>query len=483
MARRPEDEGSAIIMVLVALMLLTALGATLTAVTLSNLQGARRSDEATRVLSAAEAGVSQAVTFMRQNGVSTLRCRNVATSDAPSWLDCATPYGSDQPVGPATASPGGARFSVWVEEQTRFLASSPAEGVYVVHSTGTLDDSPHADCQGVVGACRSVTAQVVVTNFGFGTGVYGKSILGNSSGNATIKNQSIFTTGCFPMRGRGSLLIEGFDAAHGIPAGVHTSGIIVDGPASGCDNNAKSIHAADPCNEKFPYDQDSQGGLLETTACWTKIVGASAAASATTNTDVYGKADPVGSDQVWGSKIVSRQGMQETFGLAYPPLTLTQIERLQEIAEEDGTYTKSTSWPTDPAKRGVFFFDLGDQSSKGHGKVPEVDLAAIPAPFDAASGACSGAVVIIRNGNASISPSEKNAVVGASVFLLSSGATATSEVTTGIATLNGGHLYGGLFAEGIDFGGDTFLEPASCADDSSNPALLTINVTSYSEDN
>src|SRR3954454_4783012 len=73
------DDGSAIIMVLMVLLLLAALASTLSAVTLSNLQSARRADEASRVLSAAEAGVSQAVTFMRQNGVASLRCRNAGT--------------------------------------------------------------------------------------------------------------------------------------------------------------------------------------------------------------------------------------------------------------------------------------------------------------------------------------------------------------------------------------------------------------------
>ena len=71
-----------------------------------------------------------------------------------------------------------------------------------------------------------------MSDFGFGSGIYSKSIQGNSSGNATIENQSLFTTGCFPMRGRANLKVQGFDAAHGIPAGVHTSGIIVDGPVS-----------------------------------------------------------------------------------------------------------------------------------------------------------------------------------------------------------------------------------------------------------
>jgi hypothetical protein len=100
----------------------------------------------------------------------------------------------------------------------------------------------------------------------------------------------------------------------------------------------------------------------------------------------------------------------------------------------------------------------------------------LPAPFNTEAAACTGAVVVIRNGNAKIASSDRDSVVGASVFLLSPGG------GRGIATLNGGHLHAGLFAEAIDFSGNTWLQPAHCDDDSSNPALLTVTMTSYSED-
>lgn len=468
------DEGSAIIMVLMVLVLLTALGTTLGAVTLSNLQGARRSDEASRVLAAAEAGVSQALTYMRSNGVASLRCHNTGTDAAPSWSsECASTYGHDNPVGPATAAATQARYSVWVQEKTRFVANSSAEGVYLVHAVGAVDGATHPSCQGVSGACRSITAQVVVTNFGVGSGIYSKSIQGNSNGNATITDESVFTTGCFPKRG-GSFSVSGFDAAHGIPAGVHTSGIITTGPESGCDKVSNSIHAGGACNTAYPYDQDSQGGPLESTSCWSKIASDTPGGLAAVNTNVFGAAHTPGPDDVWGSKIASQQGMQDTFGLTYPPLTDSQVERLKAIAEVDGTYTTSTDWPVATSTRGVFFFDLSGASKNGN--APEVDLSQLPAPFNTESAACGGPVVIIRNGNAVISPSNKDAIVGASVFLLSPGG------GTGIATLNGGKLYAGLFAEAINFNGNTTLQPANCSDGVVNPALLTISMTSYSED-
>ncbi|NYD42873.1 hypothetical protein [Nocardioides panaciterrulae] len=458
-----RDEGSAIILVLMVLVLATALGTTLAAVTLNNLQSARRSDEATKVLNAAEAGVSQAVTFMRQNGVAALRCRDTGTPDSPSWTDCGTAYGRSNPVGPAGASAGGAHYSAWVEEVTR-LTSSVDQGVYRVHAVGTLAPGAVADCATVAAACRSITAEVVVSNFDL-RGVYSKSIEGNSSGNATIKNESIFTTDCFPMRGRASLSITGFDSAHNIPAGVHTSGIIVNGPASRCNDLTKSIHHSGPCNPSFPYDQDSQGGSLGGTGC---------EAGTAAYPGVYGVKSPA-SDGVWGSKIESQQSMQQVFGLAYPPLTDDVVDKLKAIAEEDGTFRSTNTWPTQTvaaASRGVFFFDLSGKT----GNAAKLDLAGLPSPFNQESAACNGPIIIVRNGNAVISPSNSDAVVGASVFLLSPGG------GTGIATLNGGHLYGGIFAEAIDFSGNTYLEPPTCTDGVFNAALLAISIRSYSED-
>lgn len=460
-----RDEGSAMILVLMVLVLLTALGTTLGAVTLSNLQGSRRADEASRVVNAAEAGVSQALTFIRQNGVGALRCRKTGAT----WTDCTSAYGRSNPVGAPAGTPNGARYWAWVEEVSRFTPNSDAQGVYLVHSTGTVSGGAQATCQAVSGACRSVTARVVVSDFGLGSGIYSKSIQGNSAGTSTVRDESIFTTGCFPKRG--SLDVSGYDAANGIPAGVHSSGIIVDAPVSKCSKTSNSIHASSSCASAFPYDQDARGGSLASSTCWTKLQ--TNTPGGIPNADVYGSANPAATDGVWGSKVASQTAMEDTFGLKYPPLTDDQVERLKAIAQEDGTYSATTSWPSSAvaqSSRGVFFFELTSSTQT------EVDLASMPAPFNTEGAACGGAVVIIQNGNAKIASSNKTSVVGASVFLLSpSGA-------RGIATLNGGTLYGGLFAEAIDFGGNVTLEPADCTDGSSNPALLTVTLTSYSED-
>lgn len=458
------------ILVLVVLMLLTALGATLGAVTLDNLRSSLRADEAARVVNAAEAGVAQAMTFIRQNGVGALRCRAADPAAAtPTWTDCAGVYGRSAPVGSPSGLPDGIRYWTWVEEVSRFTPNSDAQGVYRIHATGTLSGGARASCHGVEGACRSVTVEVVVTDFGLGAGIYSKSIQGNSAGASTVRDQSVFTSGCLPKRG--SLDVSGFDAAHGIPAGVHTSGLIVDAPVSKCDKASNSIHASRACNTSFPFDQDVRGGSLGGTTCWTRLQQETP--GGVPNEDVYGVAGTGVPDGVWGSRVDSQAAMEDTFGLQYPPLDANEVERLQAIAQEDGTYRTTPTWPAAAiaqASRGVFFFDLAASSQT------EVNLAAMPAPFNTEPAACSGAVVVIQDGNAKIASSNKDSVVGASVFLLSSSG------ARGIATLNGGKLHGGLFAEAIDFGGNVLLEPADCTDGSSNPALLTVTMTSYSED-
>ena len=108
--------------------------------------------------------------------------------------------------------------------------------------------------------------------------------------------------------------------------------------------------------------------------------------------------------------------MQDTFGLKYPPLSPDQVERLKAIAEEDHTYSTTTTWPSSTdvdQSRGVVFFDLTAQRARD----ATVELGDIPYPLNAESGACRGAIVIIRDGNASVSSSKKNTPIGASVFL------------------------------------------------------------------
>ena len=122
------------------------------------------------------------------------------------------------------------------------------------------------------------------------------------------------------------------------------------------------------------------------------------------------------------------------------------------------------------SSRGIFFVDLTGLSASS----AVVNLAGIPAPFNAAAGACQGGLVIIKNGSAEAL--NKHASTSASVFLLSPGG------GRGKIKVNGGTYYGGLFAEEIDFGGNPVFRAATCSDDAANPALLTVTVTSYSED-
>lgn len=470
--RRVDDTGSAMILVLMVLVLLTALGATLSAVTLSNLQGSRRATEAAEVLGAAEAGVAQAVTFIRQNGVAGLTCRNAGTEAAPSWVGgCGAAYGRSSPVGPPSWTAGDARYAVWVEEEVHFRPNSGVQGVYLVHSVGYLDGTPPPTCHGVDGACRSVTASVVVNDFALGSGLYTKSIGGNSAGGAKIEGQSLFTLGCVPKRG--SLDVSGFDRAHGIPAGVHSTGLITDAPVSKCGDPSRAIHDGGACSTEFPFDQDSEGGALSTTSsCWTALRTATVAAlgaGSVPDPAVYGPRQSSG-DGVYGSAIDSQAAMQEQFGLKYPPISDIQLERLEEMAREDGTWTDTTTWPSVAGSRGIFFFDLTARPANQ----AVVNLNGIPAPYNDVSGACRNGLVIVKNGSAQAL--NKHASTSASVFLLSPGG------GRGVIKVNGGTYYGGLFAEEIDFGGNPVFRAATCPEDSVNPALLTVTMTSYSED-
>ena len=89
----PEDRGSAMVITLMVLALVTALSTTVAVVTINDLQGSRRAQAAGAALGAADAGVAQAISYLRNSGVRDLTC----TRAAPASADCAKPWGSANP--------------------------------------------------------------------------------------------------------------------------------------------------------------------------------------------------------------------------------------------------------------------------------------------------------------------------------------------------------------------------------------------------
>ncbi len=458
--RTVDDAGSALITVLLALALLTALATTVAAVTISNLQSTHRAAASARALNAADAGADQALTYLKTYGVQGLQCTASASSTS---ADCTKPYGSGSPV--TVALPGGAaQYRVWIEQVAAFAPQTQTDGLYAIHSTGTADDA----------AQRSVIVKVQVSAASIPHSMFAFHMPSTGLGAATVQGVSLFTTDC--VEHRGQLPVSGIDSYFGIPAGVHSTDMITT--ANDCTKkNASSIHtAAQPCSSQFPNDQDAFGASLgvlpSTSGCPETLAGT----SSTVMNKIYGPSEGA-SDLAYGSKLVPG-ALESDFGLPDNPLSNDQLARLKSIAVADGTYydqVPSGTWPsTAAAPRGVFYFDLAHPLDGNH----DVRLEDVPEAFKKYDGTtCRPAVVVIKNGNASLHKSAGGADSGlfGALYLMDG-------PTYGSLTINGGTINGSVFAYSLSkFNGNVTLTQEPCAFSNVNPALLSIATISYRE--
>ena len=158
------ESGSALIIVLMMISMLGVLTLTMATLSVNNLTGARRAHEAGVALNAADAGLAQAVAYMRGNGVGGLACSPTCASNP--WGNSAAPQTVTVP------GTNGASLNVWVEPLAPYPANK--EGLYKVHSKGVA---------GSLGG-RSVTADVMVAPQKFPLGIFAMSISGG--GNAGV---------------------------------------------------------------------------------------------------------------------------------------------------------------------------------------------------------------------------------------------------------------------------------------------------------
>jgi hypothetical protein len=449
------DHGSAMVVTLMVLAVLTALSTTVAAVTVSNLGSAWRAQQSGAAVSAADAGVAQAVTYLRTQGVRDLRC-------SPSCAD--NPWGNQtSPMTASVAGQQGQSYRVWIEPLAPYPDNDPAR--YRIHSTGTAAGD----------AVRAVTTDVQLTVTDIPKGVFAKSITGG--GTADVHRQSVFTTGC--VYNRSKIQFEGMDAAYGIPAGVHSSQIITDSNGSGqyCPTTKKPIHRTGsnndtplPCNAAYPYDQDRLGGSLLGTGCESTQLTYPAYQPTDHDDD--------GSYDVEGSFIRDDNALFRQFGIRYPALTEAQIDELRTTAQSQGNYYTSANtgpWAPDESNA-VMFFDLNSAPSNQR----TVDLNDVTG-FSRSAGlsesdpACttSSLVIVIEGGNVRLNSNQE---LFASVFLTSSAPYGQVFKANGTA-----QFIGTLYADNIDLTGTADLSMDACFLDNMSPGLFEIEVSSYRE--
>ena len=464
---RRSDAGSALILTLMVMALITGLATTVAVVTINNLQSSVKAQSAGSALNAADAGVAQAMAYLRANGVRDLRCSPTCSTN---------PWGnSTTPMSVTVGGVAGQAYTAWIEPVAAYPANVP--GLYRVHSTGRAAKS----------AARTVTVEVAVTSTDLPVGIFARTISGG--GTASVARQSIFSTGCVYNRSKISLA-AGMDVAYGIPVGVHSSQIITDSNGSGqfCPTTNRAIHRSGnrnqnplPCNSVYPYDQDKLGGSLVSppSAC---------ASTQTTYPAKYGpqNLDGVSGNEVEGSFIKDDATMLSLFGLRTPVLSQVQIDQLRATANLQGNLMTTSNPPSpgnvwDPSQGGtisnaVLFFDLqGSEfgSTVDLNKIINFGRAANISDSDPACQTKS-LVIVIVGGNARLN---SNQSLFASLFLTSPAP--YGQVTKANGTSN---FIGTMFADSINLVGTTDLSLDSCFIANLSPALLGLSAEDYREE-
>lgn len=246
---RRDDDGVAMMTVMLVGAVLMALALVTSDVSMSNLKNAGRDRVAVSAFGVAEAGVQEAMAYLRDEGV------DEVADCSPSCTGL--PWGNKQ--NPMVLDFGSGRQArVWVEVKSQLNPPNEKVGRYLVHSEGTSGQGP---------GLRRVTQEVIAEHYLFPMGVYADHIASN--GTPQTFKQSVFSENC--IFGREKMKIEGDDLYYGGKAGAVSAKFVSEGSGTCTAGNAKNIHmnGSTPlfCNSKYPTDRDNQGGSTSGTTC------------------------------------------------------------------------------------------------------------------------------------------------------------------------------------------------------------------------
>ncbi|MCM0622376.1 hypothetical protein [Nocardioides bruguierae] len=464
---RPADTGSALVITMTVVALVLVLGTTILRVTVNGMQASSASRASAAALDAADAGVAQALAYLRSSGSRSLRCSPDCTTNA--WGSSSAPFGDDLP------GSAGQSYTAWIEPIAPWPDNDPA--TYRIHSTGRSGSG-----------VRAVEVDVSLSPIAsLPLGLFGREISGG--GNYSTTRVSVFSTGCVYRRDKIDVA-DTIDAAYGIPAAVHSSQVITNAngnnqycsDAKGSGKNGpihswSASNAAGACNEEFPYDQDAYGGPLAGTAC---------ASVAAAYPAYYGAQDldGDGTTDVDGSRIGSEDALRTLFGIGEDPFSADELDDLRAVAQSQGLYwTTNSGWSVPSPSvtpHAVMFFDLSPTNSSS----ALVNLS--QADFDdwgredtgevvADSAQCpdQSLLIVIVNGDVRLN---SNTNMAASIVL-------TSRSPYGKVSKNNGtaDLIGTLFADAVDLTGTANLSLDECFLANVSPSLLRQGVGRYLE--
>lgn len=317
---RPQgDAGIALITVVLMGALLAGMGVAIASTTVKNLSSAGRDRVGASALGVAEAGVADAIGYIRTKGVRQL-CGT-----------CSTAWNTTAPVTRVYAN-GSAVVSI--SEVTPYSPPATRAGRYLIRSVGTTPQS--------LPGRRTVEQLVEVKPLAFPLGVYVNGHL-DLNGQVKIQQESVLSSSCIDSRGKlrfqNGPLGSNLDPYYQIPAGAHSASYITATQQGSCvssvatekQNDPGAIHSSSTCNTTYPYDQDA-----------TPLGGAFPGSGCATATGGYGDYATKGSE-------FSAQTLVNDYGFKTRGLTSDEYATLKAKAIAGGTFFgagQSITWPT-----------------------------------------------------------------------------------------------------------------------------------------
>lgn len=464
-----NDDGVALIVVLLVMVVLTTLGFAMTGVAVGNLGNAGRDRVAGKALASAEGGVAQAIAHLRTNGVNGL-----ATSD---WGTTGHPV---------TVSSGVTYLVTITPLQALDISAGVRVGEYLIRSVGTAGSGPGK---------QIVEQTVKVKPFDFPMGIFTEQNL-TLSGQVPIYTASVFTRGC--INDRDKLTFDGYDPAYkdalGQPlrAAAHAVGYITT--SSSCSANPTSdngrihpdayprycSHRYPQNTDTYPYDQDGLGGQL----------GSSSDPYCINLSDQYHDfTDPnnPSTSSVEKTSKFTYDKLEKIYGYRSRGLSDAEYEVLKNKAKADGTYftgsgttLQASSLPlpcynttaTPCASNGpklksaVVYLKLPANTKV---KFQNSDLAGYTYPtIDNPCGDFPTVIVVVEGGNLEFAG---NPGITGSVF-----------VPDGNFDFQAGQIVGTVFAKTLQLTGNSLIRLTPCALKNIAGGLLTVTPERFSQD-
>lgn len=437
--RARDDQGVAMITVIMVMAVVVALGAAAVMVSATNIKNAGRDRFATTAQGAAEAAIAAAESYLQTISASALTCSPSCSSNA--WGNSASPQ--------ALTFPGGRTASVWIELKQAYNPPTYKSSDYVIHAVGRSSSS--------IGV-RTLDQEVSVSPLDFPFGIYIDTQT-NVSGNASVTNESVFSRSC--IANRNLLNMQGIDPYYGIPAAAHSAQYITTANQSTCDTSMQHEQMTDSKAEHY----DPTGGSQHNYCTTTVGTGSNVVTTTYDQDSLGGLFSQASNSQCSGAaNQYTTTSYFDNTQLSNPPydfqpkgLTDAQYAALASVAKAEGFYYTNTSSITFPTAsqypNAVMYFDLNPNTASSNSvNVGSGDVASY-AWVDELNGACTqqhpSIIIIVRYG----------------ALTLASGVHSTGAIFTPEGTITvGGNvdLVGTIFAQSAKINGGANIHLNSC---------------------